>query len=226
MNKHGDQFLEMFRDSFGDFAPEVPASVYAGVKKKMFWSNFMGFNIAQLNIWYVLLATSSIALLGWSNLEQNSTGILASGSEYELKEFREPMMASVVSMPIEEVENVAIQFSPNRSTSTKSTISSVASSSKASCAGEEKGVDAGTAVAVDQKGSAEKVDNQVAAVQTAVQDKVIEEKLTSEVELQTNLPVNMGGSIIENSNLVEQLKKKDGPIYLPMHVKKTSTQEQ
>jgi hypothetical protein len=211
----------MFRDSFGDFAPEVPASVYAGVKKKMFWSNFMGFNIAQLNIWYVLLATSSIALLGWSNLEQNSTGIVASGSEYELKEFREPMMASVINMPTEEVENTAIQFSPQRSSAKRQAMVAIATKVYV-CGGEVTPI----VTEVELESTADKIEVETSETKSVGQEVIVVEQHEIASVVQTNLPVNMEGSIIEDSNLVDQLKKKDGPIELNMRYTKTATQEQ
>ncbi|MFT4678868.1 MAG: hypothetical protein ACI84C_000679 [Flavobacteriales bacterium] len=227
MNKHGDQFLEMFKESFGDYSPEVPSAVYAGVRKKMFWSNFMGFNMAQLNIWYVLLASSSVALLGWSNLEQESIGSVANASEYQIIELREPMMASVVHMPADEVDNTAIQFSPKRSTSTREPLVEIGS--KVVCglvAGNTKpATKVGTEEAVNRGEPSAKIDNHVVATKTVVQEEIVQEKLNTEADVRTIIPMDMGGSLVEDSNLVDQLKEKDGPIELNIHVKKTSSKQ-
>lgn len=55
----------MFQDSFQDFAPAPPASVYAGVRQKMRWAGFLGFHYSTFNVWYLglILAGSSAIIL-------------------------------------------------------------------------------------------------------------------------------------------------------------------
>lgn len=224
MNKHGDQFLEMFKESFGDFSPEVPSAVYAGVRKKMFWSNFMGFNMAQLNIWYVLLATSSVALLSWSTLEQETMACVASESEYQIIELREPMMASLSTVAVEVAPVSTIQFSPKRTGSgVKSTIAcaSIPESGKQTATNDNltQGLKVAPVIAeatplAEESPAESKINENTQSVEQ-----------NSDIADQANLPVNMGGSLVEDSNLVDQLKKKDGPIELNIHVKKTSTKQ-
>ena len=70
MNKQEDKFFEMYRDSFQGFEPEVPASIYAGVRKKMMWSNFMTFNLSTLNVWYLgLILAGGLGTIGYVSIE-------------------------------------------------------------------------------------------------------------------------------------------------------------
>lgn len=50
-----DQLFDKVRASLHDYSPEVPASVYSGMRRKLWWSNFMRFQAHRLNAWYVLL---------------------------------------------------------------------------------------------------------------------------------------------------------------------------
>lgn len=50
-----DQLFDKVRASLHDYAPEVPASVYSGMRRKLWWSNFMRFQAHRLNVWYVVL---------------------------------------------------------------------------------------------------------------------------------------------------------------------------
>ena len=61
MNKHEDQFFEMFRSSLKDFSPEVPDAIYAGVRSKMKRKNFFAFSWNSLNFWYLAMAGGAVA---------------------------------------------------------------------------------------------------------------------------------------------------------------------
>lgn len=50
-----EKFFQNVKASLYDFAPEVPQSVYSGMRRKLWISNFMTWKWASLNIWYVLL---------------------------------------------------------------------------------------------------------------------------------------------------------------------------
>lgn len=56
-----DKFYKNVHASLANFQPEVPASVYRGVRKKMWLSSFTTFQLSRFNMWYVLL---SLALAG------------------------------------------------------------------------------------------------------------------------------------------------------------------
>jgi len=56
-----EKFFKSVHDSLSNYAPEVPASVYAGMRRKMWWNGFLSMNWNQLNIWYVLLGASLLS---------------------------------------------------------------------------------------------------------------------------------------------------------------------
>lgn len=56
-----EKFFKSVHDSLSNYAPEVPASVYAGVRRKMWLSGFLSFNWNQLNVWYVLIGASMLS---------------------------------------------------------------------------------------------------------------------------------------------------------------------
>lgn len=55
-----DRFFQQVKSVMSDYSPEVPGHVYQGVRKKMWWSNFMRFDAIRLNIWYIALAFAVI----------------------------------------------------------------------------------------------------------------------------------------------------------------------
>ncbi|MCB0760625.1 MAG: hypothetical protein KDC12_03810 [Flavobacteriales bacterium] len=97
MTKHEDQFFEMFRESFDGFSPEVPGSVYAGVQKKLFWSSFMGFNWARLNIWYLLIASAALTAWGVSGSQGECRALSSSHDSNFPSEWRDAARSQVTS---------------------------------------------------------------------------------------------------------------------------------
>jgi hypothetical protein len=58
-----DRFFQNIRSAMVDYSPEVPQSVYSGMRKKLWWSNFTRISITRFNIWYAALIVISSALL-------------------------------------------------------------------------------------------------------------------------------------------------------------------
>lgn len=48
-----DLFFQKVREAALDYAPEVPASVYSGMRRKYNRSRFWAWNASSLNVWYV-----------------------------------------------------------------------------------------------------------------------------------------------------------------------------
>lgn len=69
MTQNEDKFFEMFQDSFQDFAPAPPASVYTGVRQKMKWAGFLGFHYSTFNVWYLGLIMAGSAAIVFSQLD-------------------------------------------------------------------------------------------------------------------------------------------------------------
>lgn len=56
-----DRFFQQVKSVMSDYQPEVPGQVYAGMRKKMWWSNFLRFDATRLNVWYVAVAVGATA---------------------------------------------------------------------------------------------------------------------------------------------------------------------
>jgi hypothetical protein len=62
-----DRFFQNIRSVLVEYKPEVPQSVYTGVRKKLWWSNFTRISATRFNIWYaVLIVTASSLLINFS----------------------------------------------------------------------------------------------------------------------------------------------------------------
>ena len=57
-----DRFFNQVNATMTDYRPEVPESVYVGMRKKLWWSNFTRLNATRFNIWYlaVLFLTAGV----------------------------------------------------------------------------------------------------------------------------------------------------------------------
>jgi len=60
-----NRFFQNIRSVMVEYRPEAPQSVYAGMRRKLWWSNFTKISITRFNVWYAVLMVSSIAL--WFN---------------------------------------------------------------------------------------------------------------------------------------------------------------
>lgn len=50
-----DKFFGQVKSTMEHYAPEVPTAVYAGMRRKLWLSQFLHWNAARLNAWYVLM---------------------------------------------------------------------------------------------------------------------------------------------------------------------------
>lgn len=65
-----EKFFLQVKSTMEHYAPEVPAAVYAGMRRKLWVSQFMRWNASRLNAWYILLFVSlgtTAAVLASSN---------------------------------------------------------------------------------------------------------------------------------------------------------------
>lgn len=61
-----DRFFEQVNKVMSSYSPEVPEAVYAGMRKKLWWSNFTRLSATRFNVWYLLLAITSVTM--WLSL--------------------------------------------------------------------------------------------------------------------------------------------------------------
>ncbi len=59
-----ERFFNSVRESLMNYSPEAPQHLYQGMRRRLWWSNFVKLDMSRLNIWYVLLglavATGSV----------------------------------------------------------------------------------------------------------------------------------------------------------------------
>ncbi|MDZ4752555.1 MAG: hypothetical protein SGI87_13130 [Flavobacteriales bacterium] len=65
-----ERFFSHVKEQFLDYSPEVPQSVYGGMRRKLWWTNFTTFKAFRFNMWYLVLlagGSSAAVLVGQSN---------------------------------------------------------------------------------------------------------------------------------------------------------------
>lgn len=69
-----DRFYQNVRSTMSEYHPEAPASVYEGMRKKLWWSNFTRLSVTRFNIWYValILGTTVAVLSQTSSVVENN----------------------------------------------------------------------------------------------------------------------------------------------------------
>lgn len=50
-----ERFFQTVKSSLHDYQPAVDASVYSGMRRKLWWSNFTKLNFARFNMYYLIL---------------------------------------------------------------------------------------------------------------------------------------------------------------------------
>jgi cytoskeletal protein RodZ len=68
-----DRFFQQVNAAMTDYSPEVPASVYTGMRKKLWWSNFTRLSATRFNVWYAaLILTGGLAWFAAGNAKTSS----------------------------------------------------------------------------------------------------------------------------------------------------------
>jgi hypothetical protein len=67
-----ERFFNQVKATMADYSPEVPAAVYGGMRRKLWWSNFTRLSATRLNIWYVAIALLA-GMSGWAYLNNKGT---------------------------------------------------------------------------------------------------------------------------------------------------------
>ncbi|MDZ4823533.1 MAG: hypothetical protein SH856_08745 [Flavobacteriales bacterium] len=80
-----ERFFSKVKDTFQGYAPEVPQSVYAAMRRKLWMSNFMRFDATRFNMWYLLIAAAGIATASLTMSNGKSIAQKADANTSELK---------------------------------------------------------------------------------------------------------------------------------------------
>jgi hypothetical protein len=81
-----ERFFNEVHNRMEGFAPQVPSSVYVGMRRKLWWSNFSRFRAAHLNVWYVALVPAAALLwIGTATTSTPAEGHAATGTTPALR---------------------------------------------------------------------------------------------------------------------------------------------
>jgi len=79
-----DRFFQQVNAAMTDYSPEVPASVYAGMRKKLWWSNFTRLSATRFNVWYAaLILAGGLVLFAIGNPKTGSNAAEAASVSEE-----------------------------------------------------------------------------------------------------------------------------------------------
>jgi hypothetical protein len=82
-----DKFYKNVHAKLANFQPEVPASVYRGVRRKMWVKSFTSFQLTRFNMWYALVAVAIAGGVWASALNNESSATKAEVHETEMLQF-------------------------------------------------------------------------------------------------------------------------------------------
>jgi hypothetical protein len=89
-----DRFFQQVNAAMTDYSPEVPASVYAGMRKKLWWSNFTRLSATRFNVWYVALIVTGGLVWFASGNDSTSTSPADAGIVSETAMGESPVVQS------------------------------------------------------------------------------------------------------------------------------------
>ncbi|HEY8404400.1 MAG TPA: hypothetical protein VIK71_07290 [Flavobacteriales bacterium] len=72
-----EKFFSQVKNALEHYAPEAPAAVYEGMRKRLWWSNFTRLSLVRLNLWTGLLLLGVIAAVWTYSLSGNASAIAA-----------------------------------------------------------------------------------------------------------------------------------------------------
>jgi hypothetical protein len=79
-----NRFFQNIQSVMSDYRPEVPQAAYAGMRRKLWWSNFTKISATRFNVWYALLIVSSVTIwFNYSSIKSNPTTEAVSNETFE-----------------------------------------------------------------------------------------------------------------------------------------------
>jgi hypothetical protein len=165
-----DRFYSNVRSVMTDYTPEVPSSVYAGVRKKMWWSDFTRLSATRFNLWYLLLVLGGVGVfMGWSSPSSASEASVVNSS-----------VAIEQTYPVDSRDQ-AIQ----QSTSTETAVTEHKRNSTSSHS-------VGTAAAVTAQSEDKQPESETAHLEQPIESAIITEPKQEAVPAEATTPVTSG----------------------------------
>lgn len=124
-----ENFYKNVHASLANFQPEVPASVYRGVRKKMWLTSFTTFQLTRFNMWYVLATLALAGSVYGISMNKKSMAEKAITNSAELPST--PVAKDVLASPDAAVIALPVQSRNEACTKPKAHQANVASCSSA-----------------------------------------------------------------------------------------------
>ena len=99
-----DRFYSKMRSVITEYRPEVPASVYEGMRKKLWWSNFTRLSITRFNMWYVLLIIGGIGT--WAGVGLSKQEVATQVVESTIESGSQEISVSAPQLTMEDPEKM------------------------------------------------------------------------------------------------------------------------
>jgi hypothetical protein len=72
-----EKFFSQVKNALEHYAPEAPAAVYDGMRKRLWWSNFTRLSMTRLNMWTILLLLGAMSAVWFYNSSGSAAAIVA-----------------------------------------------------------------------------------------------------------------------------------------------------
>lgn len=114
-----DRFFQQVKATMADYSPEVPESVYMGVRKKLWWSNFTRLSATRFNIWYVVVLITSAAAIAMVSSSAEQAVTENAGQQTTVTEVSDAPVTSTGNAQLP--ETVAVHEQPSEQTTVSRT---------------------------------------------------------------------------------------------------------
>ena len=91
-----ERFYNQVREQLFDYSPEVPQSVYSGMRRKLWWSDFTSFKAFRFNMWYLLIMVGGASAAVIYSSKENTDSIATKAGTFESRSW-EPTLANATA---------------------------------------------------------------------------------------------------------------------------------
>jgi hypothetical protein len=91
-----ERFYNQMREQLFDYSPEVPQSVYSGMRRKLWWSDFTSFKAFRFNMWYLLIMVGGASAAVIYSTKENTDSIATKAGTFESRSW-EPTLANATA---------------------------------------------------------------------------------------------------------------------------------
>ncbi|MBX7052712.1 MAG: hypothetical protein K1X54_11800 [Flavobacteriales bacterium] len=100
-----ERFFQQVKSSLHDYQPAVDASVYSGMRRKLWWSNFTKLSFARFNMYYLLLLLGTSSAIVYYNMD-GQPGSCGTNAPVTSQDHQQVITQPVAAEPITEMAPV------------------------------------------------------------------------------------------------------------------------